>query len=345
MSKRPINGYQFAGTVIDQDRAAIQVTLNQLEAAGLKSPYHMAKTSLKQTDKTDRQAKELRTVVQRAWDKPRSLRADLYNEYLWNMASGVIKGSAPPPAIYSPDPVTEDDGMIVLPFRSMLIGIDGETQLEARFRMRDQHPETGDIPFPVMLHYGIDEKHAIQILHDYNRYAKPIPESKLGARNSSGGISSTVLEALELAGLEDDVLNKSGALGTVKQIAGFSQAMHFVAGFSLGAKGLAVNGAQYFDELNRPGAPTINSSCPSSLAAMLQLGTTIKDKAEQTAFRKMAVSFWQVGGVLAAEGRDPAKLDWSAARAADKALGTSGRGGPRPSRATRQTAIYQALKA
>ena len=72
--------------------------------------------------------------------------------------------------------------------------------------MRDQHPETGDIPFPVMLHYGIDEKHAIQILHDYNRYAKPIPESKLGARNSSGGISSTVLEALELAGLEDDAL-------------------------------------------------------------------------------------------------------------------------------------------
>jgi hypothetical protein len=344
MSKKAINGYQFAGVVITENSVAVQVTLNQLEAAGLKSPYAMARTSLKQTDSSDRRAKELRSVVQRAWDKQRSVRADLYNQYLWHMASGVIKGSAPPPAIYSPDSVTEDDETIVLPFRSTLIAIDGETQLEARFRMREEHSETGDLPFPAILHHGIEESHAIQILHDYNRYAKPIPESKLGARNSSGGISATVLEAVEIAGLTDDDLNKSGALGTAKQVAGFSQAMHFVAGYSLGSRGLSVNGTAYFDQLNRPGAPPINSSCPNALASMLHLGASIADKAEQIAFRKMAAPFWQVAGVLASEGGDPATFNWTAAYAADKALGTAGRGGPRPSRTTRQRAIYTALK-
>jgi hypothetical protein len=345
MGKKAITGYPFAGVMIDGDRAALQVTLNQLEAAGLKSPHLMAKTSLTATEHSDRRAKELRMVVQRAWDKSRSQRADLYCEYLRNIETGKIKGSAPPPAIFTPDSVTDGDDAIVLPFRSILIALDGETQLEARFRLREELQETGDRFFPVVLHFGIEESHAIQILHDYNRYAKPIPESKLGARNSSGGLSATVVEALGIAGLSDIDLNKAGSVGTSKQIAGFSQAMHFVAAYSLGAKGLNVNAAQYFDVLNRPGHPPINSGCPTALASMFDLAATKLDNDLRLAFRKMATPFWQAAGVLAAEGVDLTTLDWQGALDADKAHAPTGRGGPRPSRASRQQAIYDALKA
>jgi len=345
MLNRTITGYPFAGLVVDPERAAVQVTLNQLEAAGLRSPHMMAKTPLSRTDKTDVPAKQLRMIVQRTWDKARSLRADLYSEYLHNLVRGKIKGSAPPPAIYTPGVVSETDNGVVLPFRSLLIAVDGDTQLEARFRLRERAPETGDLPFPAIVHFGVEESTAIQILHDYNRFAKPIPESKLGAHNSSGGLSITVLEALDLAGLTDKDLNKSGSAGTAKQVAGFAQAMHFVAGYSLGAKGLKVNAAQYFDALNRPGHPPINGGCTAALAEMFKLAGSIPDDGLRQAFRRMAAPFWQAAGVLAAEGAEMGALDWQAGFDADKALGTTGRGGPRPSRATRQTAIYNALKA
>jgi hypothetical protein len=344
MTKKAITGYPFAGILIDDARAALQVSLNQLEAVGLKSPHTMAKTPLSKTERSDLHAKELREVVQRAWDKARSLRADLYCEYLLNIQLGKIKGSAPPPAIYTPDIAKENGDTIELPFRSRLIAIDGETQLEARYRLREQLPETGETFFPAILHFGIDENHAIQILHDYNRYAKPIPESKLGARNSSGGLSATIIAALGLVGLDDESLNKAGTGGTAKQVAGFAQAMHFVAAYSLGAKGLIANAAHYFDVLNRPGHPPINDGCTAALAAMFDL-SAVKLKGDLClTFRKGAMAFWQAAGVLAAEGADVTTLNWQGAFDADKAAAPSGRGGARLSRADRQRLIYNALK-
>lgn len=343
MSKRTA-GHLFTGIAISDNLVAMQVTLNQLEAAGLKSPWQMAKTSLSKTDRSDLENKQLRVVVQRAWDVTRAKRADLYAEYLGNIHRGKIKGSAPPVTLFTPADANDlGDGDIALPFRSTLIGIDGETQLEARFRLREQDANTGDLTFAAMLHHGIEEDHAIQILHDYNRYAKPIPESKLGPRNTSGGLSQTVIEAQELAGIESDALNKVGTIGTSKHVAGFAQAMHFVTGYALGKKGLAVNASGYFDELNRPGALPINSGCPNALASMFKLADG-PNPDFNLAIRKAGAPFWQVAGVIAAEGGDVSKLKWDAAFAADKALGTAGRGGPRPSRATRQQTIYVALK-
>jgi hypothetical protein len=341
MTKR-IFGHQLAGILINGNKAAIQVTLNHLEAVGLKSPYAMARTPLTKTDETDIKAKELREVLQRAWDKSRGHRADLYAEYLRNIFLGKINGSAPPPTLYTPANVSEiGDGEVSLPFQAGIIAIDGETQLEARFRLRREVPETGDDPFAAIVHFGIDADFAMQILHDYNRYANPIPEAKLGARNSSGGISATVNQALELAGFPSNVLNVSGATGNNKLIAGFAQAMHFVAGCALGAQGLKVDKlAGYFDELNRPGAPPINGNCPQELAAMFTMAAQAPDGMP---FRKLASLGWQVAGVLVAEGRKVNALNWAQAFATDRSMRRKGRGGPTVKSADRRQRFYDAL--
>lgn len=338
---RRIAGHPFVDMVFEEHKAAIQVTLNQLEAVGLKSPYAMARTTMAKTDQADIKGKELRETLQRTWDKGRSTRADLYAEYLRNIHVGKINGSAPPPTLYTPTMVTEtDDGEINLPFQSGLIAIDGETQLEARFRLRSEMVETGDAPFAAILHFGIEPDFAMQILHDYNRYAKPIPESKLGARNASGGLSATVNEALEIAGYRQEDLNVRGATGNKDTIAGFIQAMHFVAGCALGpVKGIKLNAASYFDELNRPGAPPINGACPQELASMLKMAAT----AEGMPFRKLAAPGWQVAGVTAAEGRKIETLNWPKAFEVDKATARHGRGGSTGARVERRERFYAAL--
>lgn len=339
--KKPISGHLFEGTAINDEQVVVRTTLNQLEALGVKSPHLMATTTLKNTDKDDVAAKQLRMTIQRAWDKPRSERADSYADYERKIIEGKIKGGTPPVTLFSPQKaLISDDGSVMLPFRCTVIAIDGETQTEARYRLRDMLPQTGDEPFAAVLYHGISYDHAMQILHDFNRFAKPIPESKLGSRNVSGGVSKTIAAALSQAGYAMDDLNRTGNAGTNRYIASYSQSMVFAAGYTLGStRGLLVNGATAFDELNKPGAAEI--PCVDDLAHMYTLAHT------DIAVRRMPTQFWQVAGILAAEGFDVAQLNWAAAIETDKKLmepHTGQQGGSRVPRSVRQQVIYNALK-
>jgi hypothetical protein len=314
-------------------------TLNELEHFGLKSPAEMAKTPIAQiNDKPDFAAKTLRLTMQRAWDKARHARADLYKQYLLNLWKGTIFGAAPPITVYiDGQGKANGDGTIQFPYTSAAIAVDGETQLEARFRLRAEVPETGDRPFSITLHHGNPEEHGIQILHDYNRYAHPIPESKLGVRNSTGGMSQTIASGIAAAKSikSIDAINKTGNTGTKKHVASYRQAMSFVAAFGVGQDALKRNATSWFDALNSPGSEPVNGGCDVKLGEMIDLATS--DNRVSLA----PPIIWQVAGVLGAEGRAPASLKWDAGFAAYANTAPKGLGKTKIS--TRLAAIYAAL--
>jgi hypothetical protein len=324
---------------VNSDTAVGLVTLNQLEHFGIKSPWLMAKTSRSKMDEQDQPFKTLREVIQRAWDKARDKRADLYSTYIENVLKGTVEGGTPPVTIFVSHAGTENDSEISFPYTSTAIALDGETQLEGRFRLRGRDADTGDIPFPVTIYHGCSEQKAMQILHDFNHFAKPIPESKLGMRNAAGGISQTVETALDL--VPGATLN-SGQFGTKKHAAGFSQTMFFVVGYAVGQAALDKTGSVWFDALNMPGAPPVNGNCAAMLGDLISMAQ-IDPK-----LRGTAAYLWQVAGVLAHEGRAPRTLNWDAGIAAYKAAPNvgqgGGQGGNRGKTAERLHAIYDAMK-
>lgn len=332
-------GKTLTAVRVSDNEAAGTVTLNELEHFGVKSPYNMAKIPASRIDADDQGAKELRLTVQRTWDRAREARADLYKQYLLNLYKKAIVGATPPVTLYvSHDGSDTGDGLIVFPYQASAIAIDGETQIEARYRLRAELPDTGDIPFAVVVHHGIDEQHAIQILHDYNRYAHPIPESKLGSRNSTGGLSQTIIDALSMtvSHLDLDKLNRQGNTGTKKYPASFKQAMTYVASTAVGKNALRKNAAFWFDELNQPGGLPINGSCPQHLANLLDFSV-----AEKTIGTSPAM-LWQVAGVLGSEGINPIQLKWAEGRAAYAATGAKTAGKKKISE--RLQAVYDAMK-
>ena len=336
----PVNkGKSLQAIEVTPHEAVGTVSLNELEHFGVKSPAEMAKMSLAKADKDDIPFKELRITVQRTWDKTRMARADLYKQYQRHLQDGTIYGATPPVTIYVDQPgKSHADGTLVFSYTALAIAIDGETQLEARFRLRDDLPETGDNPFAVTIHHGIPEAHAIQILHDYNRYAHPIPESKLGPKNSTGGMSQTiadgVAQSLVLQTLED--LNRSGNTGTKKFKASYRQAMSFVTGYAVGSEALKRNATTWFDALNSPGAPPVNGSCAPDLGAMFDITAT--DPRVSLA----APIVWQVAGVLGSEGRKPQSLKWEDGFKTYEATAPKTLGKSRIS--DRLAAIYAAMK-
>ena len=336
-----VSGKSLPAMAVNADTAVGMVTLNQLEHFGVKSPWYMAKTAKGKLDKIEQPFKELREVVQRTWDKQRSKRADLYSAYIEHVEAGTVAGATPPVTVYVDHAGTEDDGTLSFPYTAAAIAIDGETQLEARFRLRDRKPETGDVPFAVTIYHDCPEIKAMQILHDFNRFAKPIPEAKLGMRNAASPVSQVIDAALAQA--PDVTLNVGSSVGTKKHAAGYQQAMAFVAGYVVGKPALDKPASGWFDALSTPGNPPINGQCQSSLTEMLLMAKT------NPQMRSCSIYFWQVAGVLAHEGRAPATLNWNAAFAAAKAVSPNvgpgvGKGGSKGVTKDRLAAIYNGFK-
>lgn len=331
-------GKSLTAIAVSDHEAVGTVNLDELEHFGIKSPAEMAKIPLTKADRDDIPFKELRITVQRTWDKTRHGRADLYKNYLRHLNDGTIYGSAPPVTVYVNQPGKSHDGTIVFPYTALAIAIDGETQLEARFRLREELQETGENSFAVTIHHGISEEHAIQILHDYNRYAHPIPESKLGSKNSTGGMSQTIVDAIDqsivMKTLND--LNRTGNTGTKKLKASYRQAMSFVTGYAIGPDALKRNATTWFDALNSPGVPPINGSCAPDLGEMFNLTAT--DQRVSLA----APIIWQVAGVLGSEGHKPQSLKWDDGFNTYQATAPKTLGKSRIS--DRLAALYAALK-
>jgi hypothetical protein len=315
-------------------------SLSELQHFGLASPLALDRQTLKQTTDDDKPLKALRTLIQRTWDKVRITRAQSYANYLGKLRRGTIMGAAPPLTLYSPEQaegIIGHDGqpLLRLPFDALIMAIDGETQIQGRFNLRGTDPESADDDIDFVLHTGISEEAAMQILHDANRLARPISEAVLGPKNHTGGLSQTIHEALLIAGKRLEDLNPKGG-ATRHHIAGFVHSMCFAAGFELEDEALVRSVKGYFPILNEPGSPPINSGCPAAMANVFKL--CIQDEA----VGRTNPLVWQVAGVLAAKGQNPVHLRWEDGQAAYKATGRQN-GLPGKPPVERIAAIQQAL--
>ena len=118
-------------------------TLNEIEAAGRRRPTDVEHASAKERDANTglEAAYDLRKTIQRRFDKARGRRAEAYANYLWDLIKGNSLGGFPPVTLYSLRPGTGGllpGDALRLPLRNAIVAIDGETQTEARFILRDR---------------------------------------------------------------------------------------------------------------------------------------------------------------------------------------------------------------
>jgi len=314
--------------------------LNELRHFGFASPLSLDRQTVKQTADDDKPLKLLRQTVQRSWDKTRIQRAESYANYMGKLRKGKIMGGTPPLTLYSPEEaqlVIGSDGIpyMQLPYNALVMVIDGETQFQGRINLAGSDPDSAEDHIDFVFYCGISEAHAMQILHDTNRLARPISESMLGPKNHTGGLSQTIHDALVIAGKPLEALNPKGG-ATKNHITGFVHSMCFAAGFELEDIALERSIKGYFPILNEPGSPAIDGGCDRQLADLFKL--CIKEEA----VGRTNPLVWQVAGALAAKGTSAVQLHWEAGQAAYKDTGRKD-GQPGLPQQERITAIKEAL--
>jgi len=311
-SIRAASGLPLNGQAVNPNKFQGVSTLNQLEVYGLKRPHSAEKASAKDTEFAA--AKALREHVNRSFDAARLRRAELYSAYIQNVECNGHLGGTPAITLFFEGSLTETENGVLIPYRATLAAIDGETQTEARYMLRDREATTGDNPVAITLYHGISEEAAMQILHDYNANANPIRESKLAQFNREGRLTVAIAAVTRTLGIERHLINTSGAGGTKKKIVGQGQMLSFLAGFQ--ANGLALTRsmkAAHFAEFNTVKGTDVPAAGISGLGALLKLATT------DVAFRSISPEIWQVAGAVCAAGASMERMNWAAGNAARRA--------------------------
>jgi len=335
-------GKTLVGVSVDPHKFQAVSTLNQLEDYGLDRPSYVEGLKAIETrrDPNALAAKQLRDVTQRSFDKPRKLRAIVYSEYIRKVEQDhTLEGGVPAITLYlEKSGGINGDGSLVIPYGSACIAIDGETQTEARFILREGYPETGNHPVAVTVYHDVSANRAQQILHDYNTYPSPIPEKTLASLNRGGGLSKIVADSCQQANFSMSELNRHGAASTKKTVAAYTQVLAAAAGYALNGQALQRSANSFFKELNNPASGKVFDA-----NAVPTIGLILDGLRTHPNRGKMNAAIWQVAGAVAASGRDPRTLDWDAAEAVYKQTAIRTQGGPRMPMATRLGKIAAAM--
>ncbi len=286
-------------------------TLNQLENYGLMRPSTVEDATVKEMkgDRRLKQANEVREEVQRRFDVKRCRNATAYARYIEQVEIGGRAGGTPPVTLWCQQAELVADGLVI-PYGHPIVAIDGETQTEARYQIRDEddfgRPESGNTPIAIVVYFGIDETHARQILHDFNAYTNPVSEKQLAAQNVHGPVTSAVAQILEQVGVALEDVNRYGTMPTKKQAVAQNQVAYAVMGYAMKHTALLKNGTCFLDTLNNATTTSpINGSTISDLAPMLRFAIQSQDA------RRAPLPVWQVAGVLIQQGRGPESLNWA----------------------------------
>ena len=203
MTKYRATGKVLTGVPVTEHSFIGVASLDELEANGLRRPALIEDAKVKELkgDAILASVHALRDEVQRRFDKARRTRAKTYEGYIEGLVNKDRVGATPPITIYSPDQGEFADGELHLPYRTPLVVLDGETQTEARFQLRDRRQETGCEPVHFVLYHGISAAHAGTIMHDFNRYAHPIAEAGVAALNANGVLTTIIQDAIKELGI------------------------------------------------------------------------------------------------------------------------------------------------
>ena len=256
-------GNEIAGVAVTPSMFQGVTSLNQAENFGLLQPSQIEGTTKLQAARKGGQvsaAKDTRDAVQRTFNKARLLRAEVYSAYIEQVEVGGQYGGPPAVTLYSSVPAQVNDSGLLLAYGTPVIAIDGETQTEARYLLRDRLPETGNAPFGITMYHGIDDLHAQQILHDYNRYGLRVSERQTAAFNHVGPLSKAVANVLGVVGMLPENINRRGAVSTKKTVASNVQIMAALTGHAMGTLALKKPATSWFGELNQPTSQQVINS-------------------------------------------------------------------------------------
>jgi len=304
-------GNVISGVSVSNSKFVGVSTLNQLENYGLMRPSTVEDATAKEMrgDRRLKQANELREEVQRRFDAKRCKNAVAYARYIEQVEVGGRAGGTPPITLWCERAEMSTEGLVI-PYGHPLVAVDGETQSEARYILRDEDdfakPETGNTPVAVVVYFGVDETYARQILHDFNAYTNPVTEKQLAAQNVHGPVTSAVAQILEQAGIALDKVNRYGATPTKKQAIAQNQVAYAVMGYAMRETAMKKQATCFLDTLNNATTTSpINGTTVADLTPMLRFAVTSLDA------RKAPLPVWQVAGVLISQGRAPESLNWA----------------------------------
>lgn len=230
-------GGKFLQCLPVTDNIAIGVsTLDELETYGLKRPTLVEDATKKEitVDAALAAAHSVRESVQRRFDAARRKRSIEYATYLNGLLGNSLQGAVPPITLFCPKQGEAIDGGLLLPHTSPLVTLDGETQTEARFTLRESITESGEVSVMFVLYHGISAEHAGNIMHDFNVYAHPVSETTVSALNGNGALTSLVIEALQERNIHMDRIQRHRRRPNKNQIASFECLIAGAAGAVLG---------------------------------------------------------------------------------------------------------------
>ena len=165
-------GKLLKGLSVSENKFQGVAHLNLLEDYGLLRPSVVEKAKKKDTrhDEVLKDSKEMHDLVQRRFDPARIRRAEQYSCYIENVEVNNIPGGTPAITLWYPDKLELTADGLLIPYKASLIAVDGETQTEARFMLRERIPETGKNKIAITIYHGVSEDHAKQLMYDYNAH-------------------------------------------------------------------------------------------------------------------------------------------------------------------------------
>jgi hypothetical protein len=337
MMHNVIHGNILQGFAVSSNKIQGVTTLKQIEAFGLKRPTEIDKANKSMDDKALK-SHNLHAVTNRSFDKPRMDNAGDYSGYIEAVETGKRIGGTPAITLYHPATLDITDNGVLVPYGSVLVAIDGETQTEARFMLMGRLEESGNWPIAYTLYHGISPEAAQQILHDYNMKGLPWSEMKAARFNNTGVLSRGVEDAIKLSGVSPEKVNYRGSKATKKHIVSLEQLLVFSAGVQLNGRGSDV--AVSSGDLKRLNTPNSTALAPMAVPTMTHL---LRIADENRTLGAMPSMIWQVAGVLTSKGVTFEALNWKAAALKYKETAVSGKGGPRMKVSDRIKAIEAAM--
>lgn len=312
-SKDKKKGFELEGFAIGENKFLAKASMDQLIAIGLWRPSTLATKQAKEDAKAGNtqkvlEASELRKHLNRAFNKKRKDNARDYKDYLKEIDEGERIGDYPPInlLVSSKRNVTLTGTSIIIPYDAVLAAFDGETQTEARFLWLKEDPNSGEVEFPVILHYGVSEEVARQYLHDFNSKGFRIPQSVLSAWNEGGAVTTVIKDALEQSGVDVSKIG-TGQKSGKKFIATYTQCRAFVIGFVAGQAALTKSAASLIAQYNAKPKVAHMAAATQELAAIL------REVAEgEQSIQMASIHIWQCAGIKKGEDIDY-QLRWKRA--------------------------------
>lgn len=246
--------------VIDGNRVIINPSLNQMESFVI-DPTLTEDPKRVLADYRVREAYEMRKRVQRLLSGNKAKRDNVpaYKRYLEN---GMVKGEdyvAPPQSLVFTSPLmvyaaSEAHGaatFLQIPPGAKGTHDDGETQYLARLALRNDYPETGDVPFAVVVDHSRSVEWGGQAFHDLNLLGVPMSAAVAIAADSRDPATNLAKQMAEsIPALVGKVSFEARQLSAKKdEVMTITTLRRAVAASLMGRKVFALGNKPYTDEV------------------------------------------------------------------------------------------------